>query len=331
MSYLSDDWVRSSILTAMNIPLVTIPSTGGTTTISASTLRLQITGTLNHTIRMYDATTVPQGRSLYVWNESLNTVTFLNQSNAILFFLEPQCVANIYLLDNTTTDGYWKDSIVFPIESDMLEMKEDWLASNTTGQNGWTISNSGGGSAVALGTSLANHWGIITLNCGTTNNGDAAVNAGIITMLYGAGTSIFEANFFIETQPSATENSKFWVGTGDVLTEAEMVDGVYLRIDRSVSTTNWVLGTSNNSNRTNQVTGTAFTAGWHTVRIEVNYAGTEVLYYLDGVYLGSVTTNIPTGTGRVFGPVFKIANAATTVTATRMFVDYCHVRAYLNR
>ena len=331
MSYLSDDFVRSSILAAMNIPLVTIPSTGGTTTISASTLRLQVTGTLNHTIRMYDATTVPQGRSLYVWNESLNTVTFVNQSNTILFFLEPQCVANIYLLDNTTPDGYWKDSIVFPIEDSMLEMKEDWLSSNTTGQNGWTISNSGGGSSVAIGTSLANHWGIIVMNCGTSNNGDAATHAGIINCLYGAGTSILEANFFLETQPSATENSKIWVGTGDVLTEAEMVDGVYLRIDRAVSTTNWVLGTSNNSVRTNVVTGTAFTAGWHTVRIEVNYLGTAVFYYLDELLLGSVTTNIPTGTGRVFGPLFKIANASATLTASRLWVDYCHVRAYLNR
>jgi hypothetical protein len=60
---------------------------------------------------------------------------------------------------------------------------------------------------------------------------------------------------------------------------------------------------------------------WNKYEIDINPAGTQALFYINGTLVCTHTTNIPTGAGRTTSPRVQIIKSTGT-TARTLLVDY---------
>jgi hypothetical protein len=115
----------------------------------------------------------------------------------------------------------------------------------------------------------------------------------------------------------------------------DCVDGVYFEYNRNNST-NWSLVTANSSTRTRiQNSNAGCTAGsgssvavasgsWIRFKIVMNSNASQANYYINGTFVGCVTTNIPTA--RATSPYFSIQKDGTGISRNTMDVDYFQLR-----
>lgn len=144
---------------------------------------------------------------------------------------------------------------------------------------------------------LLNHPGIITV---TVSNG---VNAqGVIVedsrTVIGDGTTVIESLVRIPQLSTAGRQlyiySGLYVRTGIFTT---ITDGVYLYYTHSVSSGNWTAECKVSSVATTVDTGVAVAINtWYKLRIEINAAASSVEFFVDGVSVATINTNIPTST-----------------------------------
>lgn len=187
--------------------------------------------------------------------------------------------------------------------------------------------NSGTVATMTAATGSGTTPGIVQLQTGTDTTGRSTYRNGLAAMRFGSGRVIFSSRLRVPTLSDGTETFTVWVGFVDngAIT-GDTTDGAYF-IYSSASTyytniANWSGKTSNNSSRTEVSSATAVTANqFYTILIDVNAAGTQADFYLDGVLIGSSTTNIPTGSGREFGFGYKIEKSAGT-TSRNLDIDY---------
>lgn len=203
------------------------------------------------------------------------------------------------------------------------EYSEDWISPAVTGRLGWTSTVSGTGAAHSLVTTnqAANQAGIVQFTTGTTATGRAALALGATSKFFGGGVATFEKMVYIPTLSTGTEEFNLRLGFGDLVTGADMVDGIYFEYNRPTSV-NWLMKTANNSTRTSTATSVAVAAGvWIKLKIVVNAGGTNVDFYINGTLAGSITTNIPTTVARVSAPTLIMTKSVGT-TARTMLLDY---------
>ena len=85
------------------------------------------------------------------------------------------------------------------------------------------------------------------------------------------------------------------------------------------------MSTAQGATRTTTASGTAVAAAtWLRVEVVVNAAASSAEFFVDGVSLGTVATNIPSGTQKT-GVGFRI-HKSTGATARTLEVDYVHAR-----
>jgi len=181
------------------------------------------------------------------------------------------------------------------------------------------------GTAIASGTSNqptagiidANHPGAIRLLSSTTTNSGFFVGTNISSIRL-AGDDHFNAVFQLASLALNTTR----LGFLDTATVADAVDGAYLEIDASGVVTG---KTANNSTRSS--TGTTYTISattWYRAFIRTNAANTAVIFYLYNdagtlLWTDTLSTNIPTASGREVGAAFVITNSGTTA------IDLAHI------
>ncbi|MCS6789105.1 MAG: hypothetical protein NZ484_00860 [Patescibacteria group bacterium] len=165
------------------------------------------------------------------------------------------------------------------------------------------------------------HPGIQRITSSTTANSGGYVLTDITAFRIGGG-EVFEI-VFRHLVASGT-NTTIRMGFIDTTTSADAVDGVYFELANNL---NLVGKTSNNSTRS--TTGTSYTIStntWYRARLVVNSNATQVDFYLFSesgtqLWTSSLTTNIPTASGRETGLGFIATNSGTTATAL-FDVDY---------
>jgi len=192
-------------------------------------------------------------------------------------------------------------------------------------------SNTGTGAATTTqAIDSANHPTIVRSTTGTTATGRASLDCvGITSLALGSGTVVYEAGVNITTLSTSAERYQLVIGLRDSLTAANQVDGAYILYDEggvstgSAASANWQCVTASNSTRTFTTSATAVTAAaWHTIRIEVDAAGTSVGFFVDGTSICTAhTTNIPTGTARALGAGTMFLKSVGT-TARTLDLDY---------
>lgn len=176
--------------------------------------------------------------------------------------------------------------------------------------------------------------GLLTMTTGTTATGRAAFRStSLVSVKFGGGKWVFETRLRINALSTAAERYALRAGFLDSTT-GDSTDGVYFEYDESVSA-NWRLKTANNAARTALDSGVAVAAGaWLTLRVEVNAAGNEARYFINGVEVAPgagypLTTNIPTGVGRACG-VGAMMLKSVGLTARTVDADYLIVDAFLS-
>lgn len=175
--------------------------------------------------------------------------------------------------------------------------------------------NSGAGSGVTALTSTATELGLMQLATGTTTTGRASVSANLAGVRFGTDAWYFCTRYRVGNLSDGTETYSLRYGFIDSIT-AESTDGVFWRYTHSVNSGNWQLVARNNNNETGSIINTStapVTSGLQKLEIIVNAAGTSVEGFIDGVSVGTITTNIPTASGRETGyGLFILKSAGTT-------------------
>jgi len=162
---------------------------------------------------------------------------------------------------------------------------------------GWRVDNPGGASTTNYSSAVlsGNHPGIIIVTSGSAGGNYCNLSlASNVALVLGGGQIQFEFLIHIPVLSNATnEYIQRW-GFGDT-SGANQANGVYFSYDRASSGNFFRIVTANASTRTTTVTGTAVAAGtWYKLRAVINAAGTSVEYFINGISVGTIATNIPT-------------------------------------
>lgn len=190
---------------------------------------------------------------------------------------------------------------------------------NSAWSLGWTTATGGAGAQTTAAVHDDVACGVVQLQTGTTATGWVAMGLGN-SIFIPSGSSLYcEAYVRIPTLRTATQEFKAYFGFGDsVGTNVDMVDGAYFTHDST--STNWVMNTANNSVRTATATSTAVVANqWYRLGIQIASGGGSAQFFIDGVSVGTVATNVPTT--RATGGIYKIVKTVGTTSRT-MDCDY---------
>lgn len=186
---------------------------------------------------------------------------------------------------------------------------------NSSGIFNWTTSVSGSGAAWTTTTSPAGRPGVQEFQTGTTTNAITGKRVSSTSMLFGNGRTIYKTAVRIPTLSDGTETFNVFLGWNDNGgAVGDAVDGAYFLYSSSGtyyttggSVGKWVGRTANNSARSETAASASVVAGqWYTLMIDVNAAGSQADFYVDGTLLGSLNTNIPTAAGRETGLAIKV-------------------------
>jgi hypothetical protein len=193
-----------------------------------------------------------------------------------------------------------------------LSFFTDFLSgSSTTANTVWLTGAVSFGTSPVIATTSINNPGVVRMSSSTTANSGYRWQTDFSSILLKGGEE-----FTAIINPVTFTSTTVRIGFLDTATSADAVDGVYFEYSLNGSVQ---LKTSNNSTRTTSPTITTLTAGsWYKLKVKINSptSATGTVYNNLGVNLGSqtITTNIPTGTGRQVGSGIIATNSGTVAT-----------------
>jgi uncharacterized membrane protein len=322
---------NGSIWVGIDTNSTTIIPTAASTTVldSSSTKNFIFTGsTFGKVMNLGNATTYFVGKTFNYYNNSNQTISIINNASVEIYRLEPYCKLEILLQDNSTSNGVWLFSLTYPNFDKVTFVLDDFIAATTAGQTNWNITSAGAGAGVTQTASLFGRLGVHQLSTGTTNAGRTALNKGGNIILFDNGLTVLDESVRFEDLSTATDRYTFYCGYGDNVAAGTMLDGVYFRYTEGTSGNFWILETSNNNTKTTTVTTSPILADtWYDLKIEVSPSGTRADFFVNGVNIGNIITNIPTVAGRNTGTIFKAEKSAGG-NPRLVYVDYANFKAY---
>lgn len=216
------------------------------------------------------------------------------------------------LLSDGTDVAWFEEQNFFVSFDDFLNSG----STSTVGDTSWLSGTSGG--AVSAGSSEADSPGIQVLSTSTSATGLAQIFKNATGILFGGGDYVFETRIKLSDLSDGVETYGIKIGWLDGFVAT---DGVYFYYSSTINSGQWRLSATSNSATTSTDSSTAATTNWVRLKIVVNAAGTSAEFFVDGVSIGTVASNIPTGAGRQCGPRIVILKSAGT-TARTASVDY---------
>jgi hypothetical protein len=192
----------------------------------------------------------------------------------------------------------------------------------------WSPATSGTGAAASVSAGNATlasggHLGVARIASGTAVASTAALawsGALANAIVLGTGESAYVSLIRLPILATVANDYILRIGLG-TSTSADHTDGVYFEYNRATSA-NWICKTASQSTRTSTTTSVAVAINtWIKLEWRCNSAGTSVEFFINGVSVATITTNIPTVTGKGCGGNFQIVNVAGTL-ARECFIDY---------
>lgn len=188
-------------------------------------------------------------------------------------------------------------------------------------------SYSGTGAVVnTIGITTLNALGIVSLDLGTTTTGRASVSSSATSgVKLGSGRARFASKAAVHVLSSGTETFTTRLGFIDS-NSGESTDGCFFRYTDGVNSGEWQAVTRSNGTETATDTNIAVVAdAWKLFEIDVNAAGTSVVFKIDGTTVATNTTNIPTGSGRETGYGAMALKSAGTTATSAVYLDWLEV------
>ncbi len=217
----------------------------------------------------------------------------------------------------------WTSIVYGSSRQDLLLTVDDFESNhlrNFGGTAGFVLSSSSPASAASrLGAYRLvsiNTVGGIGVYVGQNNNNANSLNSVVL----GQGICRVEWRVNILQLPNGTDDYIGLFGLHDRTNNVVQSDSVTLRLNRAISTTNWVRTTIQASAITNTDTGVAASTGWVNLAFEVNAAASAIDFFVNGVSAGQATSNIPVGAGRETSPGIGFSRVANTAS-----FDWCEV------
>lgn len=215
----------------------------------------------------------------------------------------------------------------------LLKIAANYLIEENDFQSGvlapWATTNNGAGSSVALITSPdVEATGVVQCNTGTNAAGYAGLryNAAVSMFATQAGELIAITKLRLPTLSTAAQRYTLRIGFGDSLTNADHTDSSgYFEYSDNVNGGRWVMATASNATRTKSSTTVLVAANtWIYLKVITNAAGTVTEFYVNNALVGSIGTNIPSTTARVFDYTAFI-NKSVGTTSAAMQIDRCFI------
>lgn len=181
---------------------------------------------------------------------------------------------------------------------------------------------SGTGAAVAkINATSGNAVGVLQLSTGTTTTGRAGVDSwnSSNTFPYAQGVVEFESR--VRLPSLSTVSDEYSVALGHCINSgASLVnDGCAFTYNRLSTGANWQAISRAGGSQTTLDTGVAVAANtWQKLGFVVNAAGTSVEFFIDGVSVGTISTNVATVASREGAWILKSAGT----TARLLQLDY---------
>lgn len=170
----------------------------------------------------------------------------------------------------------------------------------------------------------ATHIGSNLVTMGTTAGSYSYIGTDNNCMLLGGGVWIFESVVRVANLSDATDTYSLRAGFGDGLVGSESTNGVAIRYTHGTNSGAWqgyTVASSTETTVNSAVTVAANT--WYKLRIEINAAASSVEFFVDGVSIGTSSTNIPSA---VMGFIaINIRRTAGTTNARTAYVDYTYI------
>lgn len=210
-------------------------------------------------------------------------------------------------LDNLATDPF----AIMDLVDDFASGSEDV---DEIGNYCWRNSNAGTGNQFSRFSGVSGHPGILRLQGGTVDAGRSAIHlgdTGLHFMVLGGG--VIRYGCVVRLTGVLSTHEMTIAGLGDVFAAVgDQNNGVYFQVlGGGAPDTNWHLVAANSGTRTRLNSGIAFVSGnWIKLEFEVNASGTSIEGFIDGLSIGTITTNIPAG---AISPVFKTDGIAAGV------------------
>lgn len=194
-------------------------------------------------------------------------------------------------------------------------------------QNGWSNAASGG--------SLAGHWdalidtsdngvGVVQLQTGTGTTGYYSLCTYNDKFVPAQGQMTFEARLCPEVVSDATNEYNLFVGFGqNVYSAALGTHECAFVYRRATLGNNWFAITRASGSETQVDTGVACTAAvLQKLKIVLSADGVTATFYIDGVLVATITTNMPTARMGLSVGIFKTAGT----TQRELWVDWTRFR-----
>lgn len=328
-------------------------ASGGTTAlVAASTYYQRVVGTTTHTIQLPDATTLLNGTTFIVDNDSTGNVTVTNFATASLDVLPSGGLSYLYLTDNSTVAGTWTTHGYLPSIYNFNNTVADFANATIINAvwNGTTIGTGYGGTGLTTFGGADNalySTGASTLTAGTLP--PAAGGTGLTSLTtnyvpYGNGTSPYQSSASFTYDGTTLSASNYttpgnltFTGTGNRITGDFSNATIANRVAFQTSTTNGsttIMVLPNGTGPNTQLLlrgssaaqddsfGQVVLAGGSDFRIASGASGTGTYLPMTFYTVGSERMRIDTSGRVLFGTTTApTGSGAGSITANSMFLS----------
>lgn len=325
----NSEWEPVTIGALPSVSVVTISLSTLALTSSSANQQYFIGTVGGQTVRLPDATTLTAGANTYLLVNTTPTIipVYLNDGTTLLGTVYPDQSLECTVYNISTSNGLWFKKAAAPSNAEQSYLFDDFIYAGTTtnaiGNQAWTLTSTVGTATWTLQSVTNSRLGVGRLATSTSASSGGALKLGTsIQTVLGNGIQMFEAYVSVPTLGGAGAAAlTARVGLGDGSAVADEANGIYFQYTGTAGgTINWSCKTASASSRTTVDSGVAVSAGtWYKLCAVVDATATNVDFYINNIYIVTITTNIPTAG---ISPAIRIVSGGTNAAAKNFDIDF---------